>query len=448
MKVKRFFAATMSAALKQVRESMGDDAVILSSRRVDGGVEIVTALDYDENMARQKLGDAAADATSDGRLAELQAEQHLRLQEELDRSRSRIRELREQRGGYEPRQRQQQARDHLDTETLPSLSESRQPEPPRAQAEPAGPAGNDELAAMRRELDSLRTMISEQGRAANVAPLASSQAAAEEALDAVRKRLAERLEEFGLSSTVAASLARQSGRGKLEDNWKRALRTLAAGLKTGDGDWATRGGVYALVGPTGSGKTTTIGKIAAQYVLEHGADSLALVTTDRYRVAAHEQLFVFGRILNVPVRVVDDSHSLDAVLDELEDRHLVLIDTAGLSGADPGCQEQLAELANSRHRVRPHLVVPATSQLRIMKSMWHCYKMAGLAGCIMTKLDEALTLGEVLGFALETALPVAWVTDGQKIPQDLHPANAASLVRLGVERLRDMRKQQAVAEGA
>ncbi|MCK7543437.1 flagellar biosynthesis protein FlhF [Marinobacter bryozoorum] len=447
MKVKRFFAATMSAALKQVRESMGDDAVILSSRRVDGGVEIVTALDYDENMARQKLGDAAVDATSDGRLAELQAEQHLRLQDELDRSRSRIRHLREQRGGYEPRQRHEELQDHLDTESLPSLSENRQPEAAGAQVDNAEGAGSNELAAMRRELDSLRAMISEQGTGA-VASFASSQEHTPEAPDAVRKRLAERLEEFGMSSTLADTLARQSGRGKLEDNWKRALRTLAAGLKTGNSDWATRGGIYALVGPTGSGKTTTIGKIAAQYVLEHGADSLALVTTDRYRVAAHEQLFVFGRILNVPVRVVDDSHSLDDVLDELEGRHMVLIDTAGLSGADPGCQEQLAELANSRHRVSPHLVVPATSQPRIMKSMWHCYKMSGLAGCIMTKLDEALTLGEVLGFALETALPVAWVTDGQKIPQDLHPANAASLVRLGVERLRDVRKQQTMAEGA
>src|SRR5690554_8125192 len=111
---------------------------------------------------------------------------------------------------------------------------------------------------------------------------------------------------------------------------------LVAGVRTPNQEWLDEGGVYALVGPTGSGKTTTIGKIAARYVLEHGADSLALVTTDRYRVAAHEQLFVFGRILNVPVRVVDDSHSLDQVLDELQDRHLVLIDTAGLSAADPG----------------------------------------------------------------------------------------------------------------
>ena len=444
MKVKRFFAATMSAALKQVRETMGDDAVILSSRRVDGGVEIVTALDYDENMARQKLGEAAAEATSGGRLAELQADQHRRLQEELDRSRHRIRELRNRRSGHDPQQRAGYAGSRLELDDLPPVPETRQETVARTPAADSGTS--DELAVMRRELDSLRAMISDK---VPVKPsAATAEKAADDALDAVRKRLGERLEEFGLGSQLAASLARQSGRGKLEDNWKRSLRTLAAGVKTSGGDWSTRGGIYALVGPTGSGKTTTIGKIAAQYVLEHGADSLALVTTDRYRVAAHEQLFVFGRILNVPVRVVDDTHNLDAVLDELQDRHLVLIDTAGLSGADPGCQEQLRELAQSRHAVRPHLVVPATSQSRIMKSMWHCYKMADLAGCIITKLDEALTLGEVLGFALETALPVAWVTDGQKIPEDLHRANAASLVRLGVERLRDARKQQTMAEGA
>ena len=443
MKVKRFFAATMSAALKQVRETMGDDAVILSSKRIDGGVEIVTALDYDENMARQQLGQVAAEATSGGRLAELQAEQHRRLQEELDRSRSRIRELRSR--GHQPApQRPGGGEASLALDDLPAVPATRR-ESVTAVPSAQGADPSDELAVMRRELDSLRAMISDRAPASEPAEPASP---AEDVTDAVRKRLAERLEEFGLSASLATSLARQSGRGKLEDNWKRALRTLAAGLKTGSGNWAARGGIYALVGPTGSGKTTTIGKIAAQYVLEHGADSLALVTTDRYRVAAHEQLFVFGRILNVPVRVVDDTHSLDAVLDELADRHLVLVDTAGLSGADPGCQEQLRELSQSRHAVRPHLVVPATSQPRIMKSMWHCYKMAKLAGCIMTKLDEALTLGEVLGFALETALPVAWVTDGQKIPQDLHPANSASLVRLGVERLREARKQQTMAEGA
>lgn len=429
MKVKRYLAATMAEALRQVRADMGDDAVILSSRRVEGGVEIVTALDYDENLARQRLGDAAADATNGGRLAELQADQHRRLEEELGRARERIRELKSQ--------RRPEPADHR-------ALQGGEPEPRSAMDATATLPGVTELARMREEINALRDLVHQKPEAES----GRSPAPAEHPAEAVVRRLGERLQEFGLSSGAATALARQHGRGRLEDGWKAALKTLAAGVRSPSNDWLKRGGVFALVGPTGSGKTTTIGKIAARYVLEHGAESVALVTTDRYRVAAHEQLFVFGRILNVPVRVVDDRQSLDQVLDDLADRHLVLIDTAGLTRSDPGCDEQLRELASSRHRIQTHLVVPATSQPRIMKSMWHCYKMASLAGCIMTKVDEALTLGEVLGFALETSLPVAWVTDGQKIPQDLHPANPATLVRLGVERLRDVRRQQQAAAGA
>ncbi|WP_111497711.1 MULTISPECIES: flagellar biosynthesis protein FlhF [Marinobacter] len=423
MKVKRFFAPTMAEALKMVRLEMGEDAVILSNRRVDGGVEIVTALDYDENLARQRLGNAAVDATNGARLAEMQAEQHRRLEEELGRSRDRIREIREKRQPREP-------------DVFAEVAENAEPQSEAPDTTQAA------LEAMRAEIHSLRDMVNERrertpGKAQPAEPAVASQ-----------QRLAERLEEFGLSSQLAGSLARNQGHCRLEEGWKKALRTLAAGVRTQDKEIVEQGGIVALVGPTGSGKTTTIGKMAARYVLEHGPDSLALVTTDRYRVAAHEQLFVFGRILNVPVRVVDESHSLDRILDDLSDKRLVLIDTAGLTHADRGHQEQLEELASSDHPVKPYLVLSATSQPRIMKSTWHCYKMANPAGCIMTKLDEALTLGEVLGFAMETGLRVAYYTDGQRIPEDIHPAQSAPLVRLGVERLRQMRETSMVAAGA
>jgi flagellar biosynthesis protein FlhF len=263
--------------------------------------------------------------------------------------------------------------------------------------------------------------------------------------NAVQQRLAERLQEFGLGVELSGSLARRHREGRLEDGWKQSLKLLAAGIKTSRGEWGSAGGVYALVGPTGSGKTTTIGKLAAHYVLRHGPESLALVTTDRYRVAAHEQLFVFGRILNVPVRVVDERHSLDDILDELSDRHLVLIDTAGLTSSDKGYEEQLNELARSHHKIKTHLVASATSQPRIMKSVWHCYKMANLAGCVVTKTDEALTLGEALGFVMETGLSVAYYTNGQKIPEDLHHAESVPLVRMAVERLKKLKQQLAVA---
>ncbi|MDS1309576.1 flagellar biosynthesis protein FlhF [Marinobacter xiaoshiensis] len=426
MKVKRFFAKSMAEALRQVSEQMGPDAVILSNRRVDGGIEIVTALDYDENMARQSLGAEASEATNGARLAEMQAERHRRLEDELSRSRSRIRDVRESRAA-----RGQGYADASFAELHRAASEDF--------AEPVSQnAGNenysDEFARMRAEINSLRDLMSGQ-RGEPEKP----------GINAVQQRLAERLQEFGLGNDLASSLSRRHKGGKLEDGWKQSLKMLVAGVRTPNQEWLDEGGVYALVGPTGSGKTTTIGKLAARYVLKHGADSIALVTTDRYRVAAHEQLFVFGRILNVPVRVVDESNTLDDILDELSDRHLVLIDTAGLTSTDRGYQEQLAELARSHHSIRTHLVVSATSQPRIMKSVWHCYKMAGLTGCVMTKIDEALTLGESLGFVMETGLPVAYYTDGQKIPGDLHHAEAVPLVRLGVERLK-MLQQQAAAE--
>src|SRR5699024_12123811 len=132
----------------------------------------------------------------------------------------------------------------------------------------------------------------------------------------------------------------------------------------------------------------------------------------------------FGRILNVPIRVVDESHSLDNILDELTDKHLVLIDTAGLTSSDKGYQEQLLELANSHHNIQTHLVVSATSQPRIMKSVWHCYKMANLVGCVITKIDEALTLGEALGFVMETSLRVADYTDGHKSAKGARKSDA------------------------
>lgn len=453
MKVKRFFAPTMAAALKQVSEHMGPDAMILSNRRVDGGVEIVTALDYDENMARQRLGDKAVAATSGTHLAELQADQQRHLEDELGRSRDRIRGVRDQRAdsqaGYGSiAETVNGFADMTSTDpfaeggiTLPAGADGRSQNAAAQSGQPAGYAG--ELAAMRSEISSLRELMSGQA-----APAALKDASVGANVTALQQRLAERLGEFGLSRELSDNLARRHQSGRLEDGWKQSLKMLVNGVRTSRQEWLDEGGVFALVGPTGAGKTTTIGKLAARYVLRHGADSLALITTDRYRVAAHEQLFVFGRILNVPVRVVDESHPLDEILDELSDRHLVLIDTAGLTSTDRGYQEQLAELARSHHKIRTHLVVSATSQPRIMKSVWHCYKMANLAGCVITKIDEALTLGEALGFVMETSLPMAWYTDGQKIPQDLHPAKALALVQLGVERMKDLRQKQAVATGS
>ncbi|TVP58330.1 MAG: flagellar biosynthesis protein FlhF [Halomonadaceae bacterium] len=434
MKVKRFCAPTMHQALRMVREEMGADAVILSNRRVDGGVEIVTALDYDEGAVRSQLGVADAELTNASRLAQMQADKHCRLEQALTRSRSHIQDVRRQ-------------------------SAARQ-EPVRAATLGPAPVASEHAngsdgawSEMRAEIHSLREMLQQQiagqganGASAAVLPMNGSGAPVKQL---VMQRLAERLRDLGLERSLADELAQEHGTGRLDLGWKSALKALAARLQTESTDLLERGGICALVGPTGSGKTTTIGKMAARFVLRHGAEKLALVTTDRYRVAAHEQLFVFGRILNVPVRVVDDSHSLDQILDELSDRQLVLIDSAGLTASDRGWQEQVDELLHSRHAISPYLVISATSQPRIMQSTWHCYNSLPLTGCIMTKLDEALTLGEVIGFAVQSSLPVAYYTNGQKIPQDMHRAGPASLVKQAVRRLQALSQApQAMIQGA
>ncbi len=438
MQVKRFFAPTMQQALRMVRDQMGSDSVILSNRRVDGGVEIVTALDYDEAEVRNQLGVADEGKANAARLAELQAERHRKLEEAMRRSQAHIREVKE---------RSERHQEPISAATVGEPFDGDPEEALQGELNGTGESapGADGWASMREEIHSLRDMIQQMSGQPQGGGERKSSAAR-----LVQQRLSDRLQDMGMDPAYARELAAEHGQGRLDLGWKSALKATAAAIRTESSDMVERGGIYALVGPTGSGKTTTIGKLAARFVLKHGAEKLALVTTDRYRVAAHEQLFVFGRILNVPVRVVDESHSLDSILDDLSDRRLILIDTAGLTAADQGWDEQLEELVNSRHSVLPYLLMSATSQPRIMKSTWHCYNAVGLAGCILTKLDEAVTLGEVVGFAAQSQLPVAYYTDGQKIPDDIHRAGAVDLIKQAVRRHQALTREKppVVAEGA
>jgi flagellar biosynthesis protein FlhF len=188
------------------------------------------------------------------------------------------------------------------------------------------------------------------------------------------------------------------------------------------------GGIFALVGPTGSGKTTCIGKLAARYVMKYGADEVALISTDTYRVAAHEQLRAFGRILDVPVKILPEGGDLSAMLRQLRRKSLILIDTAGLSlGGSEQCS-QLDALAAVADQVTTLLTVSATSQAKAMQTAYSQYIQAELDGCLITKLDEAVSLGEAMSFTVEKRLPVAYISDGQRIPDDIYPVDVDDLV--------------------
>lgn len=191
------------------------------------------------------------------------------------------------------------------------------------------------------------------------------------------------------------------------------------------------GGVYALVGPTGVGKTTTLAKLAARCVAREGREQVAMLTTDNFRIGALEQLQIYGRLMGVPAHSVRDAGELRRILAELGNRKIVLIDTTGISQRDRQVAEQAAMLCNAGKPVRRLLVLNAASQGDTLDEVAHAYRNGvgeDVAGCIITKLDEASRLGAALDTAIRHRLPIHYSSIGQKVPEHLELARADALI--------------------
>lgn len=186
------------------------------------------------------------------------------------------------------------------------------------------------------------------------------------------------------------------------------------------------GGVYALVGPTGVGKTTTAAKLAARAVMMHGPQSLGLITTDCYRVGAQDQLRIYGKILGVPVLVAQDATDLEHAVAAMAGKHTVLIDTVGMSQRDERVAEQHKLLAVSG--IKRLLLLNATAQKETLEDVVRAYVKAKTCGAVITKLDEAVKVGCALDVLIRHRLNLHFVTNGQRVPEDLHGANAMLLV--------------------
>ncbi len=225
-----------------------------------------------------------------------------------------------------------------------------------------------------------------------------------------------------LIQEMAPDLNQDEGRKWLTAAVNRRLRTLSS-----DADFIDRGGVYALVGPTGVGKTTTTAKLAARCVVRYGAERLALLTTDGYRIGAHEQLRIYGRILGVPVFVVRDGEDLRRTLADLRDKHMVLIDTVGMSQRDRMVAEQAAMLTRSGE-VNRLLLLNAGSRGDTLDDVVRAYGGEDLAGCILTKVDEATALAPALDCIVRHGLTLSYVGNGQRVPEDLHLPNRQYLL--------------------
>ncbi|MGY4532509.1 flagellar biosynthesis protein FlhF [Pseudomonas sp. TE3786] len=416
MQVKRFFAADMRQVMKLVRDELGADASIIGTRRVAGGVELTAALDYQAPMIPARQPNPELEV-------ELRRTQSMLVSAHADLA-SRV-------SGEKMKDGQLFANESIVAPELPaSFVRPERPKPAAAvapAAEPVRAVATDQrsLDAMRFELNGLRELIEVQ-----LGSMAWGQMQSRRPQQAALWR---RLQRMGLPAELSrVLLERVSKVAEQRQAWRMILAHLAHAIKTPKVEPLEEGGVIALVGPAGMGKTTTLAKMAARYVLKYGAQHVALVSMDSYRIGAQEQLKTLGRILNVSVTQVDPGQSLTQALEPLARKRVVLIDTAGLPGSDPALHMQLETLAGRGVKSKNYLVLAATSQSQVLKAAYHSYKRCGLSGCILTKADEATSLGEVLSLAISQHLPVAYLADGPRIPDDLHVPRSHQLVSRAV----------------
>jgi flagellar biosynthesis protein FlhF len=239
---------------------------------------------------------------------------------------------------------------------------------------------------------------------------------------------------LGLAHDLAGELVSQlPARMELTEAQRLSLALMARRIETVGERWMESGGMVALVGPTGVGKTTLIAKLAARWVLRHGARDIALVSTDCVRIGAQEQIHTLGRLLGVPAYAIDGAADLTELLDRLGERRLVLIDSAGLSQRDPRLSDELEALSNTSDRLETSLVLSAAAQAGAIEESLARFAPARPTTCCVTKLDEATSLGGTLSALIRTKLPLAYLSDGQQVPEDLSPARSHQLIARAVE---------------
>ena len=524
MKIKRTFAPTMREALALVKRDQGADAVILGNKKVPGGVEIISAIDYDESSANEtqvntgqanisalrpasnnpttsaiskrsasnppvSFRQSNADLDSDtwvgplvtdqqngrreptlgpvaGRPVEKVVtpakppawlEQAFERAEKMPRSEPANEKLQDtviSQAASKPAESEptkimdpltaefeaaQQARTShsrpaqpqtlISTQTKISRETQLNTTTPLEQKAPTRPATKvDEpmIDEVRTELKGLRDLMQSQ-----LSVLQWDQFAKRHP---VRTVLLNLMSELGIGSDICEIVMSHLDELNHDPHkvWQQALGIIAKCLPVNRTDILADGGRIALVGSTGVGKTTTIAKLAARFSHIHGKRSVAMISTDHFRIGAQEQLQHFARLLELPLLTANTSEELSDRLDMLADKKLVLIDTAGMSQHDLRLSERFHRLQNSAPQVKPYLVLSANTQLAALNQTIKCFSKVQLAGAIVTKLDEAASLGGVITASIRHQLPLTYCGTGQRVPEDLEPAKAHRMISKAV----------------
>lgn len=478
MKVRKFIARNMSEGLKMVAAELGDEAMILSNRKVSEGIEILAAIKDapDEAgapepaprapVAKAKLTDPLAPlppsaALTRDSLRDLLTPRSAQVtRPEPETMQDSIIRLSEQEGGSgltrdalmqllnkhkDPlEEKRQKLREQI-------AEQSYEPEPPKvvkpAVARPAKPNTGDagllqskapapsnkpkparptispeqkELSAMREELSALREWLEVHER---------------QNMGVTGGPLAQRLGLCGFDSRCVTPLVEKYGDQLADDSWTLALEKIASLAENNAECLVKRGGIAALVGPTGAGKTTTLSKIATRFAMQHGADALGIISLDQYRIGAHEPVKILARILGCEIILQDQSDSLEAALSRLANKKLILIDTNGSERGLSAYQAQLGDSALERH-IKPVLVLPSNLSVNSLQSAFKRFNVLKVRGIILTKADESAEIGPVLSLSLRKKVPIMYWSDGTLVPQDLHFGQVKRLVEVSYNQLK------------
>lgn len=393
MKIKRYLDKDMRHVLRRVREDQGPDAVILSNRRVEDGIEVIAALDYDEALVRHAIGmdvdrEPDADTSIDSDVLAEIAEDDF-VPGEVATPDVLASDLKPQSGA---------------TFSAPLESHFEVPQ-----------LDDSALKGMQDEISSLRGLLETQ-----LSGLVWKDTSGRSPF---RAQILRNLARLGVAPDVAHMiLDRLKPASDNKSLWHAPLQALTDAIPLGNDDLLEKGGTFALIGPTGVGKTTTIAKLATRFAITHGADEIALISADSYRIGAKEHLMAFANIIGAKVYSASTSDDLMNLLTQLRNKKLILIDTEGRSPRDRELAHRLAAYGNHQERVKFYLTLSAATQEAALDEAVRQFRRVPLEGCIVTKIDEAAQLGCIISTLIRHDLPASWFSNGQQIPDDLCPA--------------------------